>query len=90
MKDLCTYTITNKELYDYNTLIEITGLNKAKLHRTIHKAKINYTSYLNRHLFSEEDVMKIMEIILLERLMKIWNNKNQPGHTQKINADKEI
>jgi len=36
------------------------------------KENLRPIQYKNKHLFREEEVMLAMEVILLERLMKIW------------------
>jgi hypothetical protein len=81
--ELCTYSLGNVgELYDYTAIEEITGLNKTKLHRVMVKECLKPAHiYKNKHLFGEEEVMKAMEVILIERLMKIWR---ETGHKEPI------
>jgi hypothetical protein len=81
--ELCTYSLGNiGELYDYTAIEEITGLNKTKLHRVMVKECLKPAHiYKNKHLFGEEEVMKAMEVILIERLMKIWR---ETGHKEPI------
>jgi hypothetical protein len=71
MSNLYLYRIGTVDLYDFDALKVITGLNKTKLQRVILKEGLESLKYKNKHLFTEEVVLKAMEAILLEKLKRM-------------------
>jgi hypothetical protein len=71
MSDLYVYRIGTVDLYDFDALKVITGLNKTKLQRVITKEGLEPLKYKNKHLFTDEVVMKAMEAILIEKLKRM-------------------
>jgi len=71
MNNIYVYKIGDYELYDFEAIKSITGASKSKLQRVMNKEGLKAVKYKNRHLFTEEVVMKAMEAILIEKLKKM-------------------
>jgi hypothetical protein len=77
MKIVGYITEENDKLYDFNTIRQIVGTTKSKLHRDLHKLDwVEFVKYKNQYLYSEKTLFEIMERLLFERLDKIERAKN--------------
>jgi hypothetical protein len=77
MKIVGYVTEENFKLYDFNTIRQIVGTTKSKLHRDLHKLDwVEFVIYKNQHLYSEKTLFEIMERLLFDRLDKIERTKN--------------
>lgn len=71
MKDVVVYQFDNLELYDYDSLMVITGENRTKLQRVMKRLNEIPVSLKNKHLFTKESVFRAMEAILDDRLKNV-------------------
>jgi hypothetical protein len=71
MKDILVYRIGNDDLYDFEGIKNLIGINKSKLQRVMNKLDTNPKKYKNRHLYLERTIHEVMEALLLERLKKL-------------------
>lgn len=60
----------NKKLYDIETMRTILKVPKAKIQRELKKQDKEIVKYKNLHLYPEETLFNLMEIIFLEKLNK--------------------
>lgn len=60
----------NKKLYDIETMRTILKVPKAKIQRELRKQDNEIVKYKNLHLYPEETLFNLMEIIFLEKLNK--------------------
>ncbi len=60
----------SKKLYDIETMRTILKVPKAKIQRELKKQDNEIVKYKNLHLYSEETLFNLMEIIFLEKLNK--------------------
>ena len=58
----------NKKLYDIETMKYILNVPKAKIQRELKKQDAEIVKYKNLHLYSEETLLYLMEIVLIEKL----------------------
>lgn len=72
------YLSENESLYDFETIREICGTSKSKLHRTFQKLPDkDFVRFKNRFLYKEKTLFQIMEKLLFERLDKIETDENE-------------
>jgi hypothetical protein len=77
MKIVGYLTEENDKLYDFNTIRQIVGSTKSKLHRDLQKLDwVEFVKYKNQFLYSEKTLFEIMERLLFEKLDKIERTKN--------------
>lgn len=60
----------SKKLYDIETMKNILKVPKSKIQRELKKQDHQIVKYKNLHLYSEETLFALMEIILLEKINK--------------------
>ncbi|GIQ57962.1 hypothetical protein Flavo103_10980 [Flavobacterium collinsii] len=60
----------DKTLYDIETIKQILRVPRSKVQREIKKQQTEIIKYKNLHLYPEETVFELMEIILIEKLNK--------------------
>ncbi len=60
----------DKTLYDIETIKQILRVSRSKVQREIKKQQTEIIKYKNLHLYPEETVFELMEIILIEKLNK--------------------
>ena len=58
----------NKKLYDIETMRTILNVPKSKIQRELKKLEGQFTKYKNLHLYPEEALFNLMEIIFIEKL----------------------
>ena len=58
----------NKKLYDIETMKNILNVPKAKVQRELKKQVVEIVKYKNLHLYPEEVLFNLMEIIFIEKL----------------------
>lgn len=58
----------NKKLYDIETMKNILNVPKAKVQRELKKQDVVIVKYKNLHLYPEEVLFNLMEIIFIEKL----------------------
>lgn len=58
----------NKKLYDIETMKNILNVPKAKVQRELKKQDVEIVKYKNLHLYTEEVLFNLMEIIFIEKL----------------------
>lgn len=58
----------NKKLYDIETMKNILNVPKAKVQRELKKQVVEIVKYKNSHLYPEEVLFNLMEIIFIEKL----------------------
>jgi hypothetical protein len=75
MKDVFVYRMGNDDLYDFEGIKNLIGINKSKLQRVLNKIETNPEKYKNRHLYPERTIHEVMEALLLERLKKLSKNE---------------
>ena len=78
MKIVGYIPVENFKLYDFNTIRQIVGTKKSKLHRDLHKLDwVEFVIYKNQYLYSEKTLFEIIERLLFDRLDKIERTKNE-------------
>ena len=58
----------NKKYYDIETMRQILNVSKSKIHRQLKKQHTEIVKYKNLHLYNENSLFNLMEIILIEKL----------------------
>ena len=61
----------NKKYYDIETMRHILNISKSNIQRKLKKQDTERVKYKNLHLFPEQTLFKLMELILIEKLEKI-------------------
>ena len=60
----------NKKLYDIQSMIKILNINKSKIQRELKSIDGEIVKYKNLHLYPENTLFNLMEIIFIEKLEK--------------------
>lgn len=69
MKVLGFITEENKKFYDVNTLMKTLGLSKTRIQRELKRNNFSeFLKYKNQHLYPEETLFSLMEIVLIEKI----------------------
>lgn len=61
----------NKKYYDIETMRHILNISKSKVQRQLKKQNTEIVKYKNLHLFPEQTLFNLMELILIEKLEKV-------------------
>lgn len=61
----------NKKYYDIQTIKDVLKVPKSKVQRLLNKQDTEIVKYKNLHLYPENTLFNLMELILVEKLEKI-------------------
>jgi hypothetical protein len=64
------FTKENKNLYDVETIRNILNVSKSKVQRELKKQQTEIIKYKNLFLYPETTLFELMEIVLIEKLLK--------------------
>ena len=68
---MVTFLLNESKYYDIETMRCVLQVPKAKIQRELRKMDNDFVKYKNLHLFNELTLLKLMELILIEKLYKV-------------------
>lgn len=60
----------NRKLYDIETMKQILNVSRSKVQRELKKQNAEIVKYKNLYLYEEKTLLNLMELILMEKLVK--------------------
>lgn len=68
---MVTFLLNESKYYDIETMRCVLRVPKAKIQRELKKMNTDFVKYKNLHLYNELTLLKLMELILIEKLYKV-------------------
>ena len=69
------FTKDDRSLYDVDIMKKILNVSKSKIQRELKKQNTEIIKYKNLYLYPETTLLKLMEVILFEKLEKSNNDR---------------
>jgi hypothetical protein len=69
------FTKDDRSLYDVDIMKKILNVSKSKIQRELKKQNTEIIKYKNLYLYPETTLLKLMEIVLFEKLEKSKNDR---------------